>query len=78
MKEAKDTGNAFEANKKGEYKDPARLIRRGQKSEVTSRRHFTLYHASEGPKFQKPHYGLVLPMIQDWSLMTSGWTKVIH
>lgn len=61
MKEPKDTGSIFEANKTGQYRDPVRLIGKGQKSEVTSSsRHFILLHARKGPKFQKPRYGIAL------------------
>lgn len=58
MKEPTGTGSAFEVNRKGEYRDPVRLIRRGQKSEVTNSRHFKLHHARERPKFQKPRYSM--------------------
>lgn len=59
MKKPKATGSAFEANKKGQYRDPVRLIGKGQKSEVTSSsRHFILHHAKKGLKFQKPRYGI--------------------
>lgn len=79
MKNTQDIGSVCEANKKGEYRDVVRLIMR-QKFEVTSSRHFTLYHSREGPKFPKPNY--VILKIEAWvprtRTSTSAETPVLQ